>query len=253
MLSQLPDLEGTLKEFMRGAKETFTWFTKEFRDDGGIAGLTDEEKREELFFASTNNVNKGGLGTMQIEKRKRPNQMVKKQSARYMHTRNESEIFNNAKLTDAASQKFIRKTARMRDASGLQRKRKAEHIEAGKAKVAENSKRQKKREKIKEAREAKIKATEGHLCLGNADIDKLTVSQLNKQLKYHRAQELKFPDEPEKVPPISKIGNRTAKITELKQAVLHYSSRHLAAENQSAGISNAAISQPGTLPLPVCA
>ena len=58
--------------FVHGAQETFIErFSNEFKAEGDINGLSEEEL-DQLYFSSTNDENKGGLGSWRRGQGRRP-------------------------------------------------------------------------------------------------------------------------------------------------------------------------------------
>jgi len=121
-------------------------------------------------------------------------------------------------------QTHLRRTARLRDKSKLQRQSKVAQMNADGKKVAENRAKETKHQEQRHARSDEVAETSKNLVLEDIAIDKLTVSQLNRQLDYHRDNEKKAGagGEGEKVPLKTKMGNKAVRIMELKKAVARY-------------------------------
>lgn len=224
----LPDLSGALVAFLQGAKETFSErFSDEFNDDSEIKKLSAAE-RDSMFFASTNDVNEGALGSWWLGQRKWPRETVHKFGAAFVRARNDTEAFQQTHLTKEVDQAYLRRTAREVDRSGYQKNLKDEQMKADGEKVAENCKKVAKRQERRENREAAIVETGKNLVLDDADIDRLIVKDLNKQLDFHRDEEKKNPgpDSSEKVPLTSHMRNRAERVAALKKAVARFISKH---------------------------
>lgn len=224
----LPDLSGALVAFLQGAKETFSErFSDEFNNDSEIKKLSAAE-RDSMFFASTNDVNEGALGSWRLGQRKRPRETVHKFGAAFVRARNDTEAFQQTHLTKEVDQAYLRRTAREVDRSGYQKNLKDEQMKADGEKVAENRKKVAKRQERRENREAAIVETGKNLVLDDADIDRLIVKDLNKQLDFHRDEEKKNPgpDSSEKVPLTSHMRNRAERVAALKKAVARFISKH---------------------------
>lgn len=89
----LPNLDKAVAAFVNGAKTTFSErFSDEFKAGGDIDTLTDAE-RSVLYFASTNDVNEGGLGRWRLGQRRRPAETVHKFNAAFTSGQNKTEEF----------------------------------------------------------------------------------------------------------------------------------------------------------------
>lgn len=143
--TDLPDLKEAVVAFVRGARETFVErFSDEFKPGGDIDQLTEEELRT-LYFASTNDVNEGGLGAWRRGQERRPAETLQKFNASFMAVRNDTDSFMAHKLTTTADQQYLMQKARERDKSGHQRALKAAQMQADQVKIAENRKKEAKR------------------------------------------------------------------------------------------------------------
>jgi hypothetical protein len=131
------------------------------------------------------------------------------------------------KLTEEADHVYLMRTARKRDASGLQQQHKVEQLQADEAKAAENMQKEVRREERRDNRAAELLETSQHLVLDDAEIDELNNDDLNRQLDYHRDAEKQFPSPAEKVPLKSHMKYKARK-AELKKAVAWYVSRNVA-------------------------
>jgi hypothetical protein len=245
---QLPDLDRCVVAFLEGAHATFTErFSKEFKEGGDIDKMTVAE-RETWYFSSTNDGNEGALGSYRLDQRKRPSETLHKFNARFVTSQNNTEGFVSHMLTEEEDQAYLRKVARERDAGGLQKKLKVAQIDADKERVAENHGKETRRQEKRHEAAAKITETGKNLVLNDAEIDKLKLADLVRQLDFHREEEKKFPDMPdrdnERVPLKTKIGKKPEHVAELKKAVVRYLSRgvHLAnpapETQESSSISN---------------
>ncbi|KAH6913420.1 hypothetical protein BKA70DRAFT_1033166, partial [Coprinopsis sp. MPI-PUGE-AT-0042] len=134
---QLPALNEALVAFLGGAKTTFTRFIREFHEGGDIDRLP-IEKLETMFFASTNNINEGALGTLRIAKRLKPNETLHMYNAEFMWKQNETEAFRKRKLNSADDGTWVRKAARARDEAGLPRQDRERQVAAAQAKAQEH-------------------------------------------------------------------------------------------------------------------
>jgi hypothetical protein len=225
----LPDLDDAVIAFVEGARETFVdRFSDEFKKGNGIDELTEGE-RNQLYFSSTNDANEGGLGSWRRGQARRPAETLHKFNASFKATQNDTESFISNKLTEEADHIYLMRTARKRDASGLQKQRKVEQMQADEAKAAENVQKEMRREERRDNRAAALLETSQHLVLGDAEIDKLNNEDLNRQLDYHRDAEKQLPlPSAEKVPLKSHMKYKEARKAELKKAVARYVSRNAA-------------------------
>ena len=96
------------------------------------------------------------------------------------------------KLTEEEDHLHLMRTARQRDASGLQKQRKAAQMEADKIKVTENRQKAAKQQEQRKNKAAVIHETAKNLELTDAGIAKLTKDNLNLQLDCHRELEKKL-------------------------------------------------------------
>ena len=233
---QLPDLDSAVTAFARGARETFVnRFSDEFKEGGGIDQLTEDE-RDELYFSSTNDSNEGGLGSWRRGQARRPSETLHKFNAHFMSSRNHTESFMLHKLTEEEDHLHLMRTARQRDASGLQKQRKAAQMEADKIKVTENRQKAAKQQEQRENKAAVIRETAKNLELTDAGIAKLTKDNLNLQLDCHRELEKKFQSlitvpgvegNVETVPLKSHMKNNDERRLELKKVVARFIARGL--------------------------
>jgi hypothetical protein len=146
LMPSLPDLEGAVVAFLRGAEWTFSErFSDEFVKGGDIDKLAAED-REELYFASTNDLNKGGLGSWRLGQRKQPSETINKFNSSFVSRRNDTEVFHHEKLSTEEDEAYLRKVARHKDAQKLQMQIKKAQMVADAEKVVENCEREAKRQ-----------------------------------------------------------------------------------------------------------
>ena len=223
---QLQDLENAILAFVKGARDTFVdRFSDEFKKGGDIDKMTPEE-RHALFFSSTNDINEGSLGRWRLGQRRRPAETLHKFNATFTSTQNGTEVFIAQKLTEE-DHTYLRQKARERDANGLQKKLKMTQIKADEEKAKENRKETHRKEKGK-TRAAVILETGKNLTLTDAEIDGLSVENLNRQLDFHRDAEKNSPTavgNTEKVPLKSHMKNKQDRVCELKKAVARHALR----------------------------
>jgi hypothetical protein len=221
---QLTDLDFAIAKFAHGAKVAFCErFSDEFRKGGEVDSLTDEE-RQKLFFSSTNDRNEGGLGTWRNETRRRPAETLHKFTSSFTAQQNDTEKFVKSKQTSDEDQRYLRQVARQRDASKLQKTLKIAQMEADEEKVEETRRKEGLRAEKRRDQAAVIAETGNHLVLADAEIDTLTVAELNKQLDWHREEDQKVVAnggtlDDGKVPLKSHMKNKAERVAELKKAV----------------------------------
>jgi hypothetical protein len=145
-----------------------------------------------------------------------------------MAAQNNTESFIEHKLTREEDHEYLRKLARTKDASGLQKKLKEAQMKADGEKVAENREKETKKQEKELQRVATITETGKNLVLLDADINKLNREELNRQLDYHREAEKTLPKAVtprEKVPLKSHMKKMEDRVRELKKAVSRYLER----------------------------
>lgn len=223
LLPSLPHIEGALSAFFRGAAETWSRFSEEFDPRGAIALLSTDE-RHRAFMNATNDHNEGALGAYRVGARKAPAMTLAQWNARTMYKRNRTRCWMRSYLTER-DRRFLRRAARKLDASKLEQKRRqaqaqADAEAAAKRKVVEASKQRK-----RDAAKAKVDAVQPI-----ADVSilrevpcKLTVSKIDLQLKWYRAQGV------DSIPKQKDMKNKAAKVAALIGAVQAYQRREVVA------------------------
>jgi len=115
----LPNLEGCLVAFFRGARETWVRFMSEYASDSVISNLSTAEKSK-IFLHSTNDRNEGGLGHLRQAKRSTPNSTMSRINAEAMYKRNNTREYMRQRFTEHQHH-FIQQEARRLDALQLTR------------------------------------------------------------------------------------------------------------------------------------
>ena len=223
----LPDLEDAIIAFVQGARETFVdRFSDEFKEGNGINELTETE-RSKLYFASTNDVNEGGLGSWRRGQERRPAETLHKFNTGFKATQNNTKQFIQHKLTQDADDVYLMRSARRLDASGLHQQRKIAQMIADEAKAVENKGKETKREVRRGNRAATLLETSRNLVLDDAEINRLNNDELNRQLDYHRdaKKTLEGVIDAEKVPFKSHMKYKEDRHAELKKAAARYITR----------------------------
>lgn len=223
----IPHLETAIKAFMRGAWKTFAErFSDEFLEGGDIDKLSLEE-RERLFFPSTNDVNEGALGSWRLGQRRRPRETIHKFTAAFTSRQNSTEDFHQQLLNTEEDEAYLRKQARVRDTQKLQKQVKETQMKADAEKVLENHQKDLVRKEKRTKAAANITATGRHLVLDDAAIERLKLPEINRQLDWHRDNEIRKQevlDLPEnvRVPLKTHMGNKPDRVLILKKAVVRY-------------------------------
>ena len=201
-------------------------FSDEFKKGRDIDKMTPEEPHA-LFFSSTNDINEGSLGCWRLGQRRRPAETLHKFNVTFTSTQNGMEVFIAQKLTEE-DHTYLRQKARERDANGLQKKLKMTQIKADEEKAKENRNKETHRKDKGKTRAAVILETGKNLTLTDAEINGLSVENLNRQLDFHRDAEKNSPTavgNTEKVPLKSHMKNKQDRVCELKKAVARHALR----------------------------
>jgi hypothetical protein len=224
-LHQLPHLHRAVSAFLDGSHYTFSErFSDEFIEGGDIDRLS-EEDRSKLFFASTNDINEGALGSWRLGQRQRPSETIHKFNASFTTRQNDTESFHQEKLNREEDEAYLRGKAREKDAQKLQQQVKEAQMKADAEKVSENHLKEVARTDKRTKDAAKITETGQKLALDSSEIDSLKLPELNRQLDWHRENEKKMPylADLDRVPLRKKdLGNKSDRVARLKKAVLHY-------------------------------
>lgn len=222
----LPHLSTMVVAMFRGALKTWENFTSEFAADGIITSMTAVEKAK-AWRPTTNDPCEGLCGDLRVSMRRAPNMTMAQFNARKMHKTNNTAAYMRAKLDDEKLQD-IRKIARTRDSSGLEKKRLA-----AQAKEDQQQARMKKnRRDANAARKAAAKAT---LALLLKDLEVILdaemlrrkppkAKEIELQLEWHRGFD-------EEVPKKSHLKNKASKLEALIAAVERHNKCQVEVEN----------------------
>jgi hypothetical protein len=185
------------------------------------------EELETLYFSSTNDANEGGLGSWRRGQTRRPAETLQKFNASFVSQQNNTVTFMTHKLNTDEDQVYLMRSARQRDASGSQKKLKLAQIEADQEKVAENVRKEAKRDERRDIRASILLDTSKQLVLVGADIDRLGNEELNKQLDYHRELEklVSKSSQAAQVPLKTHMKLKADRVLELKKALTRYQLR----------------------------
>lgn len=122
LASELPYLREILVAFFEGAKETWDRFLYEFREDGEIQKLSEEEKKK-YWMPTTNDANEGALGSYRVFARRNPTGGLELFNALRKYKYNNTRDFMENVLTTNEDQAFLRKEARARLGAKLDKKK----------------------------------------------------------------------------------------------------------------------------------
>ncbi|KAF8592454.1 hypothetical protein K439DRAFT_1610258 [Ramaria rubella] len=124
----LPHLKGVVVAFFEGASETWKHFMEEYKPGGQIASAS-PELRKSAWMPTTNDVNKGALGSYQVAMRCYPNISQHQFNARTCYKRNHTSSYIQASLK-GPDRKYLRQQARNLDGQILEKKAKASKVAA---------------------------------------------------------------------------------------------------------------------------
>ncbi|TFK79123.1 hypothetical protein K466DRAFT_506106 [Polyporus arcularius HHB13444] len=189
MAPTLPHLRGALVAFFTGALETWKRFSVEFASDGLIASLSPAE-RESAWGRTTNDDNEGALGHARVRDRQAPRETRHQYNARQKGKVNDIAGHAKRKHNDVTKE-YVRKRARVLDASGLAKKDRAAIAAHDRQLVKDKRTRDKQREA---KQQEKTRVLDGlTLLLDTEDIraraKAITNSDLDQQLDWHRRNE----------------------------------------------------------------
>ncbi|TFK74719.1 hypothetical protein BDN72DRAFT_874903 [Pluteus cervinus] len=208
---RLPHLRSVLVAFMTGALATWNRFTSEYAP-GGLIDIATVEERRLAWVPATNDENEGALGAIRIYWRLHPRITAHLYNALATYTKNNTQAFMDAMLTQPEDHIFLMRKARELDSSGLEAKRRKEQVKHD-LEVA-----QKAREKAA-LKQAKKEERFNHLIglklvTDLQELDKLVVAELNDQLDiwYELAGD-------KEVPTRSKRGRKADKQNLVRQAL----------------------------------
>lgn len=187
LMHQLPHIRGATSAFFRGAGKTWPRFSQEF-DPRGMIALLSAEERKRAFMNATNDHNEGALGAYRVGVRHAPSMTLAQWNARALYKRNQTRRWMKLNLT-SKHLRFLRRAARKLDASKLEKERRQAQAEADARAAAKKQLVEAARKKRRDAARALVEAVEPVVDLGQLQQIpcKLTVKELDLQLKWHRA------------------------------------------------------------------
>ncbi|KAH7922726.1 hypothetical protein BV22DRAFT_1016713 [Leucogyrophana mollusca] len=206
-----PHVSRLLVAFFEGALATWERFCAEFAPGGVIANSTPSQ-RQLAHMKTTNDDNEGALGTVRVSLRRAPHMSLAHLNSCFMYKKNKTGAY--IKKMGPDGRKYLRKKARSNDALGREKKRRlvqAAHDKEVARKHREDDARKKVR---KDAADAKLGAVVPRLTLG--DIQKLRVSDIDLQIRWHR----QFDEQVPRAKDLPK--SRAAKVVVLMAAVERY-------------------------------
>jgi hypothetical protein len=126
-VAHLPNIVPLFKVFWAAAKGAWILFTSEYAPGGVIDAMSDDEKLL-AWMSSTNDVNEGILGAYRVFLRLRPRTTLHQYNAIETFRRNETQDFVDSQFQEEDYQ-YVRKEARILDASKLETRRRREQKE----------------------------------------------------------------------------------------------------------------------------
>ncbi|KDN43886.1 hypothetical protein RSAG8_05879, partial [Rhizoctonia solani AG-8 WAC10335] len=173
----LPNIRPILVAFFQGALETWERFTSEF-ETGGLISQATEKQHKSAWIPATNDVSEGALGQCRQMLRRAPAMSDNQRNARVMWSHNNTYDWAKQTLTKE-DEAYIRSEARHIDASGENKKLRAEmnaaledRAAAGKAKQLKSLARQEATKSKLAGVELRSNATyEELLCMRVSDLD----------------------------------------------------------------------------------
>ncbi|KAJ2936690.1 hypothetical protein H1R20_g396, partial [Candolleomyces eurysporus] len=189
LAKDLSNLDDAVKAFVRGARTAFVEnFSDEFKPGGEISRMSPEE-RAKYFFASTNDINEGALGSWRLAQRRRAAETLHKFNSSFKASQNNTEDFIRAVLTEESDEVYLRKEARALDESGVAAELREEQTLANRKKAEENRRKENARVDRLKSKEDAITQMSKNLVLEAHLIDRLKADELNRQLDYHHDAE----------------------------------------------------------------
>lgn len=182
LASELPDLELMISAMFSGCMDGWFQFTKEFIPGGPIDQLT-YEQRLRMFIPATNDASEGALGSWCVKAQFHPNGMASGFSNKIRLERNNTEMFID-KLCGDDDQQYVMRQVRIEGTSGANTKFREHLLKSQQVQALAMRKKQHDAEKKKREEIARLIAVS--LIVDRAQINKMTVSQLNDQINIHR-------------------------------------------------------------------
>ncbi|KAJ7029252.1 hypothetical protein C8F04DRAFT_905970, partial [Mycena alexandri] len=127
LMPTLPHLKEIVVAFFRGALATWICFSSEFAP-GGLIDEASATERQLAWMPATNDANEGSLGQLRVVMLDHPTLTLHQFNAAAMYNQNDTQDFMDA-LFEWPDHLYIMRLARKEDASGIERKRKAELAE----------------------------------------------------------------------------------------------------------------------------
>ncbi|KAF9233214.1 hypothetical protein BU15DRAFT_54211 [Melanogaster broomeanus] len=187
--THFPHIRPLFAAYLEGALETVERFSAEFAPGGAIAKSTGEQ-RKMARMNTTNDVNEGALGTLRVAMRRAPQMSLAHFNARTRYKRNRTGTYIK-KFLNARARKYLRKKARVDDASGIERKRRDKQAKYDRELVLRNRMKDQKKKERQELAAAKMAAIVPRLT--REEVVKLRVPEIDVQIRWHRRFDAQVP------------------------------------------------------------
>ncbi|KAJ7037747.1 hypothetical protein C8F04DRAFT_1180214 [Mycena alexandri] len=188
LMPTLPHLKEIVVAFFRGALATWIRFSSEFAP-GGLIDEASATERQLAWMPATNDANEGSLGQLRVVMLDHPTLTLHQFNAAVMYNQNDTQDFMDA-LFEWPDHLYIMRLARKEDASGIERKCKAELAEfrirlAAMKKAKEVAKHQKEIDDLRILVKVPLVSTVTEIYTTVRDVS-LTVKKLHQQLDAFR-------------------------------------------------------------------
>lgn len=220
LIPHLPHVRDGLVEFLIGALETWERFSAEFRPDGAIAQLS-ENQQSKVFMAATNDANEGALGSFRVEMRQATNMSLGQWNARAMYKKNSTTTYMSS--LDPETLKYLRAKYRVVDASGIEKERRDVLAKAA-AEAAETRKAHRQVTAAKKTTRLTALRNLVPILDNTALTSALRVADIQQQLRWHRQWVDVATRAEKKMRPAKDLGGKEDQLRELREAVCRYNS-----------------------------
>lgn len=226
LMPELSNLRGAVIAFFQGAKTCWERFSSEFEEDGPLASLSPED-HVRVFASPTNDHNEGALGSFRVWMRNFPSTTLQQYNASRMYKHNNTGDFIDMHMSGEAEQSWLRAQGRKLEARNEESARKQElaDYKAERAKIS-------KEKAVKEAAEmeeklAVLRSIAPLLDIAHLKKVKLSKSEWETQLEWHRQYELAVKRKDKQIPCKSNLSNNDKRRAALIDAVKRYNSLSL--------------------------
>ncbi|KAH7343193.1 hypothetical protein B0J17DRAFT_738164 [Rhizoctonia solani] len=176
----LPDIQPILVAFFWGALQTWERFTSEFETSGQVTQAT-KRQRESAWMPATNDISEGALGQCRQMLRRAPTMSDHQRNARVMWSHNDTHSWAKQTLT-SEDKTYIRQEARCIDASGDNKKQRANMNAALEERAAAGKVKQEKSMARQEEMKLKLAGVQLRLYATYDELFKMKVSDLDLQI-----------------------------------------------------------------------